>query len=372
MNRSPASAAADSSASASVPAGIRLQDRVRGIAEPLLRIGREGLGRRLLLPEHDARAHFVRVPAGKERDLRLPARGERRGDRFRQEIAVDVGREPGLHLHRGLQHLVARLSAKRGERLGAERRRQRLALLLRCGERAERQAAAHALYEVRAALADRFVKEPARARRRHECAHRERSRRLPEDRHVARIAAERGDVVAHPLERRDLIEHPVVARRAAARLARELGVREETERAEPVVDRDEHDVPLRERLAVVPRFGAGASLKPSAVDPHHHRQTIGGRLCRRPEVQRQAVLAQVLEDDVAEDLSLQAAWPERRGVANALPRLHRARRLPAQRSNRRRGIRNRLEDPDAAVRARRALDQAAGRLHLRGCRPACR
>ena len=55
-------------------------------------------------------------------------------------------------------------------------------------------------------------------------------------------------------ERRHLIEQAVVARGVPARLARQLGMREEPEDAQPVVDRDDHDALARERVAVVPRL----------------------------------------------------------------------------------------------------------------------
>src|SRR5262249_58083465 len=119
--------------------------------------------------------------------------------------------------------------------------------------------------EVGAALADRLVKEAGRERRRHQRADRERSRRLAEDRDVARIAAEGRDVVAHPAQRRDLIEQAVVARGAVSRLARQLGMREEAEDAEPVVERDDDDAFARQRLAVVARLGSGARLEAAAV-----------------------------------------------------------------------------------------------------------
>ena len=57
----------------------------------------------------------------------------------------------------------------------------------------------------RGALGDRPVEQAARSGYRHQRRHRDAARRLAEDRHVAGVAAERGDVVAHPLQRRDLV-----------------------------------------------------------------------------------------------------------------------------------------------------------------------
>ena len=73
MKRSLASAAADSSASASVVAAVGLEDGVGLIAEPLARIVGEALRRRLLLAEHDPGANLVGIPTGEERHVRLLA-----------------------------------------------------------------------------------------------------------------------------------------------------------------------------------------------------------------------------------------------------------------------------------------------------------
>src|SRR5262249_24452140 len=81
-----------------------------------------------------------------------------------------------------------------------------------------------------AACTDRPVKQPLAAGRDELQACVLGARRLTEEGHVLRVAAEYGDVVAHPLERGLLIEQPLVARRRAFRL--ETGVREETERAQ--------------------------------------------------------------------------------------------------------------------------------------------
>ena len=75
--------------------------------------------------------------------------------------------------------------------------------------------------------------EPRRLWRDGERAHTVRPRRLAEDHHAVRIAAEGGDRLRHPRERGDLIALPVGAARAAVR-ARQLLARKEAEGVQPV------------------------------------------------------------------------------------------------------------------------------------------
>ena len=56
------------------------------------------------------------------------------------------------------------------------------------------------------ALHDGAVEEAARCRHRHERLHFAAAARLTEDRHIARVAAELRDVVAHPLQGREHVE----------------------------------------------------------------------------------------------------------------------------------------------------------------------
>ena len=102
----------------------------------------------------------------------------------------------------------------------------------------------------RAALHDRPLEEPARAARDEVGEHRQAAGRLAGDRDVVRVAAELRDVALHPAQRRLLVHQAVVAGRAAGPRG-ERRVREEAERAEPVVDRDDDDAVRRELGAVV-------------------------------------------------------------------------------------------------------------------------
>ena len=107
MNRSLASAAADSSASASVAGRIRLEDGIRLLAEPFARIVSEALRRGFLLGEDDAAADLVGIPAREERDVGLLAGVKDRVDVTRENMAVEIRREPRLGLERDLEQLIA-------------------------------------------------------------------------------------------------------------------------------------------------------------------------------------------------------------------------------------------------------------------------
>ena len=121
-------------------------------------------------------------------------------------------------------------------------------------------------------------------RRRQQVGHRLAARRQAVDGDLVRVAAEGGNVLPGPPQRRDLV---VQARGAGRALA---GHVKEAERAEPVVDRDDHErVTARERDAVAGRLGGVAGLVPAAVQPEQHRPAA--RAGRRGHVQVQAVLA---------------------------------------------------------------------------------
>ena len=111
----------------------------------------------------------------------------------------------------------------------------------------------------------------------------------PRDRHRAGIAAEGGDVAPDPLQRRNKVKHPVVAR--GALFGREFGMREKTERIEPMVDGDDDDASRGELCAVVARLGARPDDEAAAVNPEQHRQARGlARPHGRPDVEIEAIL----------------------------------------------------------------------------------
>ena len=91
-----------------------------------------------------------------------------------------------------------------------------------------------------------LVKQAARLRRDHQLLHGHAARAFAEDGDVAGVAAEGRDVALHPFERGDHVHHAVVGDRGAVGLLRQQRMRERTEAAEAVVDRDEQRRPLGE------------------------------------------------------------------------------------------------------------------------------
>ena len=129
----------------------------------------------------------------------------------------------------------------------------------------------------RAALHDRPLEEAAGTARDEVGEHRHATGRLAGDRHVVRVAAEPGDVALDPAQRRLLVHQPVVAGRAA-RPRGERWMREEAERAEAVVDRDD-DRCRRPRAWCRRSCGCASSVKPP---PWIHTST--GRSASRRSV----------------------------------------------------------------------------------------
>src|SRR5690606_28219092 len=101
------------------------------------------------------------------------------------------------------------------------------------------------------ALGNRPVKQAARLGGGAEHADGDAAGGFSKDRHAIGITSERGDVALNPLQSRDLVEEAVVSRSPVRGLRTELGMREKAERADAVVDRDQHDPLAREMLAVV-------------------------------------------------------------------------------------------------------------------------
>ena len=89
----------------------------------------------------------------------------------------------------------------------------------------------------RHALRDGPAEQPGRPRHGQQRGDRPAARRLAEDRHPARVAAEGPDVVPHPLQRGDLVEQAPVGGRA-------LDLREALD-AQPVVERHHDDTAAR-------------------------------------------------------------------------------------------------------------------------------
>ena len=143
----------------------------------------------------------------------------------------------------------------------------------------------------------------------HQCAHRERSRALAKDGHVFGIATEGGNIAVYPLQSRNLIEQAVVPGGFLVRLGGQFFEREKSENSQAIVHgNDDHTLP-RKHPAVLPWLGGCAGHESSSVNPDHHREFGFGILCRRPDVQVQAILvdAWVAKNHVGVDPPLHTA-----------------------------------------------------------------
>jgi hypothetical protein len=142
--------------------------------------------------------------------------------------------------------------------------------------------------------------------------------RLAERDDVARIAAERGDVVAHPLQGHDQVEIADIAAVGQVRPA-QVGQVAVAEHVEPVVDGHHHHVAAPGQVdPVIERVRARAVGVGAAVHIDHHRPLLAVSRRRGPDVEEQAVLAGVLRD-----LALRAGRAVGQGVDHARPGLGR-------------------------------------------------
>ena len=105
-------------------------------------------------------------------------------------------------------------------------------------------------FDGRAALADGSVKQAFCRGHRHQGGHFSAAAGLPEDRDIARIAAEIGDVIPHPFERQHDIAMPGVAGIGIFRAA-DIGEIKIAENIEPMVDRDHNDVAFARHVRAV-------------------------------------------------------------------------------------------------------------------------
>src|SRR5262245_15536552 len=131
-------------------------------------------------------------------------------------------------------------------------------------------------------------------------------------------------------------------------------MREEAERAEPIIQRDDDGAFASEAVAGVTRLGARASGEAAAVQPNHDGPAIVGRRGRRPNVQVEAVLAGRWRVRVLPTAALSAAGRVFRGGPHFRPLRDGLRRTPAVFTDGRRSERDAFEDSNLGVRAGRA------------------
>ncbi len=180
-----------------------------------------------------------------------------------------------------------------------------------------------------------------------------------------RIAAERRDVLDHPVERGGLVEQAVISRSVVGRFLGQLRVREKSEHAEPVIAGHHDNALLGQSFAVVAEFIARAGRETSAKEPEHHAEFFLAGILRRPHIQIEAVfaIALVAKHHIRIDARLRAARRKLRAIAHAGPVRGRLRFAPAQIAHRRRGKRDAAINADRAVFAQRAVHVAVRRLH---------
>src|SRR6476659_4367743 len=122
-------------------------------------------------------------------------------------------------------------------------------------------------------------------------------------------------------------------------------MRHETKGAEAVVEGDDDGALLRQGPTVMALFAAESGEESTAVNPHQHRsrRTTVQRI--RPDIQVETILRHSGREriDIAVRLVLHAVVAEVACRAHALPPGGWLRRLPSQRSHRRRGVGNSAE-----------------------------
>src|ERR1700721_2228197 len=108
-------------------------------------------------------------------------------------------------------------------------------------------------------------------------------------------------------------------------------MREETENAQAIVDRDNDDAFASHALAVIAVLRAVPRLESAAENVDQHRKLPAARFRGRPYVQIQAVLAHsVAAEPVVAAAALHAAGTELIGISNVGPVLYWLRLLPPQ------------------------------------------
>ena len=211
MNMSLPSAAADSSASASLPAGYTFNrasaagpNRLRVCSTNEVAVGRSAAS------STPPRISSAFQPASSGTFACLPAAKVDATGSVSTTPSM-AGENHGCHLLAAASSVLGRFRAQRLGRRGPEGCAELLAVGFTGLARGGRERGP----EVRAALADDLVEQPAGLRDHHHGVDGERSRRLAEDGDVAGVAAECRDVVAYPLQGRHHVEQRVVARTPA-------------------------------------------------------------------------------------------------------------------------------------------------------------
>src|SRR5271168_4195724 len=117
---------------------------------------------------------------------------------------------------------------------------------------------------------------------------------------------------------------------------------EKPKNPQTVIHGDHHHPFAGEMFAILARLRGTAPDKPAAENPDHDRQFALGFGGGCPHVEGEAILAltRIAEDHVVKTLLLVTARTEAGGLTDALPFGRALRRLPTQRTDGRRGIRD--------------------------------
>ena len=213
-----------------------------------------------------------------------------------------------------------------------------------------------------AAHDDGFVEQAGGLRRVHQRVGFAAAAGLAEDRHVIGVTAEGGDVVPHPFQGHYQIHLAVVPGAAVAAFLAEVRVGDVAERAQSVVDGDQHHALFGEAVRVVVLLGIGGQDRERAtVEPDHHRQVFG--VLGRGDVKVQRVFAHAAFVDALQRPVLGGLVRPLHRVAHAVPGFRRHRRSPAQLAQRRLGVGDAQELPGAVVGFEAAQLAAGGADH---------
>src|SRR5262249_14674400 len=159
-----------------------------------------------------------------------------------------------------------------------------------------------------------------------------------------------GNVVFYPSERGDHVLEAVDAGTLSA-FPTEIRMRQESERADAVGGAYQNDALLCELSSVIQWDAGHSSDEPAAIYPDHDRELLALALCRGPDIQIQAVFAEVRRSahHRGQCLILYAAWRKSVGLFYSVPRTDRLRRFPAKVADGWRGKGNALKRGHIAV-----------------------
>ena len=223
---------------------------------------------------HNELAVYVRRPHEKHAKSLFLSRADDIRALLRGNDARRLCQGPGIYGQQAFERIIALITAEiLRERLGD--------LLGAIGERHGRAG--------RVALDNgRLKQRPARRDRQEVQGYGYGTRALTEECDIRRVAAERGDVLLHPLHCQLLIQNTVVAGEGdVADLASQ-----EPQRADPVIRRHQDDVLARDQRHAVKQWVRCPTVNVGpAVDVEHDREPAMGRRTRwGPDIQRQTVL----------------------------------------------------------------------------------